>query len=54
MDDTTAATCTASKMTPTATGDREVACVKNAGHVERGDLVHEGRIGVFPVRWTNA
>lgn len=46
------ATCTATKTSPTATGDVTVPCTKDAGHVERGDLVHLGKVGVFPVRWT--
>jgi hypothetical protein len=43
--------CDATKMSLTATGDVEVRCAKPAGHVEAGDPQHEGRIGVFPVRW---
>ncbi|MEV4511366.1 hypothetical protein AB0K00_20615 [Dactylosporangium sp. NPDC049525] len=52
METTSAATCAASKTTPTANCDIEVPCAKSAGHVERGDVVHEGRVGVFPVRWS--
>lgn len=44
-------TCDATKLTPTATGDREVRCAKNPGHVGGGDPVHEAWVGVFPVRW---
>jgi hypothetical protein len=44
-------TCAATHISPTATGDREVRCAKDADHVERGDDEHEGRLGVFPVRW---
>ncbi|WP_327008540.1 hypothetical protein OHA72_15565 [Dactylosporangium sp. NBC_01737] len=53
MEPTSGATCGATKTTPTANGDIEVPCAKSAGHVERGDPVHEGRVGVFPVRWTD-
>lgn len=44
-------TCAATKFSPTATGDIEVRCAKEPDHVERGDDWHEGRVGVFPVRW---
>jgi hypothetical protein len=44
-------TCSATKTSPTATGDVEVPCRKAAGHVGAGDPQHEGRVGVFPVRW---
>lgn len=50
-ESTPAATCAAMKTTPTADGDLEVRCAKPAGHVERGDLQHEAKVGVFPVRW---
>lgn len=43
--------CTATKLTPTANGDLSVPCAKPASHVERGDVIHEGKVGVFPVRW---
>jgi hypothetical protein len=43
--------CTATKLSPTAEGDVEVRCAKPAGHVERGDPQHEGKVGPFPVRW---
>jgi hypothetical protein len=43
--------CTATKMSPTATGDIAVRCTKPAGHVTAGDPQHEGKVGVFPVRW---
>jgi hypothetical protein len=43
--------CSAVKMRPTATGEVQVRCVKPAGHVEAGDLDHEGKTGVFPLRW---
>lgn len=42
-------TCTATHTSPTATGDVVVPCRKPAGH----DGQHEGRVGVFPVRWTS-
>jgi hypothetical protein len=44
-------TCAATKTTPTANGDLEVRCRKEADHVERGDDQHEAWVGVFPVRW---
>lgn len=44
-------TCQATHDSPTATGDVTVHCAKPAGHVEAGDRQHEGRVGVFPVRW---
>lgn len=40
-------------VSPTAVGDVEVPCRKPADHVERGDVVHEGKVGPFPVRWTD-
>lgn len=43
--------CSSTHMSPTANGDVEVTCRKPADHVERGDLVHQGKVGVFPVRW---
>lgn len=46
-------TCTAVKLTPTATGDVAVRCTKHPDHVTTGDPVHEGKVGVFPVRWTD-
>lgn len=46
-------TCTAVKLTPTATGDVPVRCAKHPDHVSAGDPVHEARVGVFPVRWTS-
>lgn len=45
-------TCSATKTSLTATGDVEVTCRKPPGHVAGGDPQHEGRVGVFPVRWT--
>lgn len=48
---TTVETCAATKLSPTATGDLETRCAKPLGHVERGDPDHEGRHGVFPIRW---
>ncbi len=47
-------TCAAVKLTPTATGDIPVRCTKHPDHVTAGDPVHEARVGVFPVRWTDA
>lgn len=47
-------TCTAVKLTPTATGDVPVRCAKHLDHEASGDPVHEARLGVFPVRWTSA
>lgn len=44
-------TCEATHVSPTAVGDVEVRCGKPAGHVERGDERHEGKVGPFPVRW---
>jgi hypothetical protein len=44
-------TCIATHTSPTASGPIVVTCVKRAGHVEAGDPQHEGRVGVFPVRW---
>lgn len=44
-------TCDAVKMRPTATGDVEVRCTKAPGHVAAGDPVHEGKTGLFPLRW---
>ncbi len=44
-------TCTATHTSPTAGGDLEVACAKGPDHVAEGDLEHEGKVGVFPVRW---
>lgn len=44
-------TCGAVKMRPTATGEVEVRCTKPAGHVAAGNPWHEGRTGVFPLRW---
>lgn len=38
-------------MRPTATGEVEVRCTKVRGHVEAGDRWHEGKTGVFPIRW---
>lgn len=46
-------TCTATKTTPTATGDLPVTCGKPATHLTDGDPVHEAWVGVFPVRWTD-
>ncbi|GAB3862553.1 hypothetical protein ACFPIJ_55685 [Dactylosporangium cerinum] len=46
-------TCAAVKLTPTATGDLPVRCTKHPDHVSAGDPVHEARVGVFPVRWTD-
>lgn len=43
--------CEATKMRPTATGEVEAQCTKAAGHVAAGDLEHEGKTGVFPIRW---
>jgi hypothetical protein len=43
--------CTSTKFSPTASGKVEVRCAKPADHLERGDLEHEGKVGVFPVRW---
>lgn len=43
--------CEATKMRPTATGEVPVRCTKRAGHVEAGDLDHEGKTGVFPLKW---
>ncbi len=43
--------CSAVKMRPTAVGETKVVCTKPAGHVAGGDLDHEGRTGVFPLRW---
>lgn len=48
------ATCTAVKLTPTASGDIPVQCAKHPDHVTGGDPVHEARLGVFPVRWVSA
>jgi hypothetical protein len=48
-----AETCTSTHLSPTATGDVEVRCQKPAGHVEAGDPQHEGKVSVFPVRWTD-
>jgi hypothetical protein len=42
------------KLTPTATGDIPVRCAKHPDHVTEGDPQHEGRLGVFPVRWVSA
>jgi hypothetical protein len=44
-------TCTETHTSPTATGDVVVPCRKRADHVAAGDDEHEGRVGVFPVRW---
>ena len=49
---TPAATCAASKLTTTATGDVEVHCTKPADHAAHGDPQHEAKLGVFPIRWT--
>jgi len=46
-------TCTATHDSPTANGDVEVRCAKPADHVDQGDVQHEGRVGAFPVRWTD-
>jgi hypothetical protein len=46
-------TCTATKTSPTAVGDVEVRCQKPSGHVKDGDPQHEGKVGPFPVRWTD-
>jgi hypothetical protein len=43
--------CSAAKMRPTATGEVEVRCTKEPGHVEAGDLDHLGMTGVFPLKW---
>lgn len=50
---TEAMTCAKEKTSPTANGDIQVPCRKKPGHVEAGDPVHEGWVGVFPVRWTD-
>lgn len=47
-------TCSATKITLTATGDVEVRCAKPAGHVTAGDPQHEARLGAFPIRWTTS
>lgn len=47
------ATCGDIHISPTANGDMPVPCGKKPGHVAAGDPVHEGRVGVFPVRWTD-
>ncbi len=47
------ATCGAIHISPTASGDLLVACGKKPDHVDAGDRTHEGRVGVFPVRWTD-
>lgn len=44
-------TCTATHTSPAAGGDLEVRCARDPDHVEQGDDWHEGRVGVFPVRW---
>ncbi len=44
-------TCGKIHVSPTANGDIDVPCGKEPGHVERGDLDHLGRVGVFPVKW---
>jgi hypothetical protein len=49
MDDT----CEATKLADTASGHIPVRCAKPAGHVEAGDRQHEGRLQIFPVRWTD-
>lgn len=46
-------TCGKVHLSPTATGDKPVACTKKPGHVEAGDQWHEGKLGFFPVRWTD-
>jgi hypothetical protein len=47
-------TCSAPHTSPTATGDLEVRCAKQPGHVAAGDPVHEAWVQkVFPVRWTD-
>jgi hypothetical protein len=46
-------TCMATHDSPTATGTVTVHCTKPAGHVEDGDPDHEGKTGVFPIRWTD-
>ena len=38
-------TCPATSTGPTATGPATATCRKPAGHVERGDPRHEGRVG---------
>lgn len=45
--------CAATHLSPTAEGDVEVRCLKPAGHVALGDARHEGKVGPFPVRWTD-
>jgi len=45
--------CPAVHLSPTAVGDVEVRCAKSADHIEKGDSVHEGKVGPFPVRWTD-
>lgn len=44
-------TCAATHESPTANGPVEVRCTKKPDHVAKGDLQHEGKVGVFPVRW---
>jgi hypothetical protein len=48
-----AETCASTHVSPTATGDVTVRCRKPAGHVAAGDPQHEGKIGAFPVRWSD-
>lgn len=43
--------CGVKKMRDTATGQVPVECTKPAGHVAAGDLDHEGKTGVFPLKW---
>jgi hypothetical protein len=44
-------TCTATHASPTATGEVVTRCGKQAGHVAAGGLLHEGWVGVYPIRW---
>lgn len=46
-------TCNATHTSPTANGGIKVRCAKPAGHVALGDPRHEGKVGAFPVRWTD-
>ena len=43
----TTETCAATHTSPAAGGDLEVRCARPVGH----DGQHEGKVGVFPVRW---
>lgn len=53
MEEQEAPKCGKVRMRPTATGDIECRCTKAPDHVERGDRWHEGKTGVFPLRWTD-